>query len=162
MNIFTKAKWWLQDKCEQIRAYFYEEKLKRLYSDYNGDDAYNCGTLKFIWGVKSWDCLSSADACIYTMNDIDICYDRETKKYMLGVETAYMFDDKFAEVEYLDRLLSFFTKYMIDNNLSTEEPYFLWMSNSCTSMEAKTIEELYTNFKIFVEGYKALYGKADE
>jgi hypothetical protein len=33
MNIFTKSKWWLQDKCEQIRAYFYEEKLKKLYSE---------------------------------------------------------------------------------------------------------------------------------
>jgi hypothetical protein len=81
---------------------------------------------------------------------------------MLGVETAYMFEDKIDEVEYLDRLLSYFTKYMTDNNLSTEESYFLWMSNACTSMKADTIEELYTNFKLFVEGYKALYGKADE
>ena len=81
---------------------------------------------------------------------------------MLGVETAYMFDNKLAEVEYLDRLLSYFTKYMVDNNLSTEEPHFLWMSSPYTSMEAKTIEELYTNFRIFVEGYKALYGKVDE
>ena len=162
MSIFQKFKWWLQDKYEPITTYFYEQKLKRLYSDYNGDDAYNCGTLKFIWGVKSFDDLSSADACIYTMNDIDICYDRETKKYMLGVETAYMFDDKLTEVKYLDHLLSCFTEYMTDNGLSTEEPHFLWMSNPCTSMEAETIEELYTNFKIFVEGYKALYGKVDE
>lgn len=162
MNIFTKLKWWLQDKYESIRSYFYEKKLKKLYSDYNGDDECNCGTLKFIWGVKSWDCLSSADVCLYTMNDIDICYDRATRKYMLGVETAYMFKDKLEEVEYLDSLLSYFTKYMTDNNLSTEEPYFLWMGNPCTSMEAETIEELYTNFKLFVEGYKALYEKVDE
>lgn len=159
MSIFTKFKWWLQDKFAPIRTYFYEKKLKRLYPDYNGDDAYNCGTLKFIWGVKSFDDLSSADACIYTMNDIDILYNRETLKYTLGVETAYMFKDKLAEVKYLDSLLSYFTKYMIENNLSTEEPHFLWMSNPCTIMEADTIEELYTNFKLFVEGYKALYGK---
>ena len=89
MNIFQNFKWWLQDRYAQIREYFYERKLKKLYPDYNGDDAYNCGTLKFIWGVKSWDCLTSADACIYTMNDIDICYDRETEKYMLGVERAF-------------------------------------------------------------------------
>ena len=159
MNIFTKFKWWIQDKYEQIRSYFYEEKLKKLYPDYNGDDAYNCGTLKFIWGVKSWDDLCPADTCLYTMNDIDICYDRESQKYMLGIETAYIFKDQFAEVEYLDGLLSYFTKYMTDNNLSTEEPYHLWMSSPCTRMEASTIEELYTNFRIFVEGYKALYGK---
>lgn len=162
MNIFTKFKWWFQDKYEQIQCYFYEQKLKFIYSDYNGDDEYNCGTLKFIWGVKSFDDLSSADACLYTMNDIDICYDRDINKYMLGVETAYIFKNQLAEVEYLDGLLSYFTKYMIDNNLSTEEPYFLWMGNPCTNMEAETIEELYTNFRIFVEGYKALYGKVDE
>jgi hypothetical protein len=162
MSIFQQLQWWLQDKCGQIREYFYERKLKKLYPDYNGDDEYNCGTLKFIWGVKSWDDLCPADTCLYTMNDIDICYDRETKKYMLGVETAYMFKDKLAEVEYLEGLLSCFTKYMMDNNLSTEEPHFLWMSSPCTSMEAKTIAELYTNFRIFVEGYKALYGKVDE
>lgn len=161
MSIFQQLQWWLQDKCGQIREYFYERKLKKLYPDYNGDDEYNCGTLKFIWGVKSWDDLCPADTCLYTMNDIDICYDRETKKYMLGVETAYMFKDKLAEVEYLEGLLSYFTKYMIDNNLSTEEPHFLWMSSPCTSMEAKTIAELYTNFRIFIEGYKALYGKVD-
>ena len=161
MNIFTEFKWRLQDKCEQISYYFYEQKLKKLYPDYNGDDEYNCGTLKFIWGIKSWDCLTSVDVCLYTMNDIDICYDRETKKYMLGIETAYMFKDKLAEVEYLDGLLSYFTKYMTDNNLSTEEPYCFFMSNICTSMTADTIEELYTNFRIFVEGYKSLYRKAD-
>lgn len=159
MNIVKKFKWWLEDKYEDVTRTFYEQKLKRLYPDYNGDDEYNCGALKFIWGVKSWDDLSSADTCMYTMNDIDICYDRATKKYMLGVETAYWFEDKMAEVEYLDGLLSCFTKYMTDNNLSTEEPYSLWMSKPCTSMEAATIEELYTNFKLFVEGYKALYGK---
>ena len=29
----------------------------------------------------------------------------------------------------------------------------LFMSNPCTNMVADTIEELYTNFKIFVDGF---------
>ena len=29
----------------------------------------------------------------------------------------------------------------------------LFMSNLCTSMVADSIEELYTNFKIFVDGF---------
>ena len=31
--------------------------------------------------------------------------------------------------------------------------YSLFMSNPCTSMVADSIEELYTNFKIFVNGF---------
>ena len=42
---------------------------------------------------------------------------------------------------------------MDDNELKKNEPYRLFMSNPCTSMRADTIEELYTNFKIFVAGF---------
>lgn len=110
-------------------------------------------SIKFIWGIKSWDDLSGADACLYTMNDIDITYDKEKNIYMLGVETAYLFKTYGDECQYLKDCLNAFTKYMDDNGLSKNEPYRLWMSNPCTSMEAETIEELYTNFKIFVDGF---------
>lgn len=110
-------------------------------------------TMKFIWGVKSWDDLTGADACLYTMNDIDITYDKEKKIYMLGVETAYLFKTYGDECQYLRDCLKAFTKYMDENGLNKNEPYRLWMNNPCTSMEAETIEELYTNFKIFVDGF---------
>ena len=42
---------------------------------------------------------------------------------------------------------------MDDNGLNKKEPFKLFMSNPCTSMVADTIEELYTNFKIFVDGF---------
>lgn len=108
---------------------------------------------EFIWGVKSWDDLSGADACMYTMNDIDIMYDKKREVYMLGVETAYMFDSYTSECSYLKDCLNAFTKYMDDNNLNKNVRYMLFMSNPCTSMEAESIEELYTNFKIFVDGF---------
>ena len=113
-------------------------------------------TMEFIWGVKSWDDLSGADACLYTMNDIDITYDKEKKIYMLGVETAYLFKTYGDERQYLKDCLKAFTKYMDDNGLNKNEPYRLWMSNPCTNMEAESIEELYTNFKIFVNGFCSL------
>ena len=109
--------------------------------------------MKFIWGIKSWDDLSGCDACIYTMNDIDIIYDKKKKEYMLGIETAYYFENHAAECDYLRRCLNAFTKYMDDNGLDKNKSYILFMNSPCTSMVADSIEELYTNFKIFVDGF---------
>lgn len=130
----------------------YLEEMNKKYGDY----ALETDDYKFIWGVKSWDDLSGADACMYTMNDIDIIYDKKRKVYRLGIETAYTFDNHAAECRYLKKCLNAFTKYMDDNRLNKNESYNLFMSNPCTSMKAETIEELYTNFKIFVNGYCSL------
>lgn len=35
--------------------------------------------MKFVWGVKSWDDLTGQDVCMYTMNDIDITYNKKSK-----------------------------------------------------------------------------------
>lgn len=127
----------------------YNEEMDKKY----GDCALENDDMKFIWGVKSWDDLSSHGACIYTMNDIDIVYDKKEKKYMLGIETAYGFKTHAAECEYLQDCLKAFTKFMDDNGLEKNKPYPLFFSNPCTSMETESIEELYTNFKIFVDGF---------
>lgn len=142
--------------CDRINDYFVCKK----YDDYYIDE-YETKDMKFIWGVKSWDDLTGADACLYTMNDIDITYDKSRKVYMLGVETAYLFKTYGDECQYLRDCLNAFTKYMDDNGLNKNEPYRLWMSNPCTNMEAETIEELYTNFKIFVDGFCNLDIEAD-
>lgn len=125
----------------------YNKEMDKKYGDHTleNDD------IKFIWGVKSGDDLS--DANLYTMNDIDIVYDKKKSEYMLGVETAYLFDSFEAECNYLMDCLNAFTKYMDDNGLKKNEPYTLFMSDTCTSMAAKSIEELYVNFKIFVDGF---------
>ena len=60
-------------KTYNIKNYLQVRKYKRLYPDYV-DDEYNCGSLKFIWGIKSWDDLTGKDASLFTMNDIDIIY----------------------------------------------------------------------------------------
>lgn len=118
---------------------------------------YDDGDNKFIWGVKSTDDLSMTPACLYTMNDIDIVYSREKKRYVLGIETAYWFVDKLGEVKYLSSLLEAFTRYMNGHGLSTNDTYKFWMSQPSKLFEGETIPELYTNFRIFVEGYKTLY-----
>ena len=141
------------DEFRSERAWRKEEKYTKEMDEKYGDCSLETDDIKFIWGVKSWDDLSGADACLYTMNDIDITYDKKKKEYMLGIETAYLFKTHAAECEYLRDCLRAFTNYMDDNGLNKEEPFRLFMSNPCTSMVADTIEELYTNFKIFVDGF---------
>lgn len=145
---------------EKISEYKYQKemaKYRKLYSDFTEETAYDNGKIKFIWGRKSADDLCQEDACLYTMNDIDITYSRKDKRYMLGIETAYWFENKVDEVKYLERLLYEFTLYMQLNQLAIDEPYRFWMAQPQTLLIAESIPELYTNFKIFVEGYKALY-----
>lgn len=127
----------------------YLKDMDKKYGNYALETDEN----KFIWGVKSWDDLTGKDACMLTMNDIDIIYDKKRQKYMLGIETAYIFRSHADECDYLRGCLRAFTKYMDDNGLKRNEPYVLYMCNPCTSMIADSIEELYTNFKIFVDGF---------
>lgn len=158
MNIYEKLKWIIEDKIYKVKHYFEVKKCKKLYSDYD-DNEYNIGSLKHIWGIKSWDDLSiGEDTNLYTMNDIDITYDRESKLYMLGIETAYIFKDRKSECKYLKRLLEAFTKYMIDNNYSINYDTCLFFRTPTINSSAESIEELYMNFKIFVEGYCSIYG----
>ena len=130
----------------------YNEKMKERY----GDCSLETDDFKFIWGIKSYDDLSCTDACLYTMNDIDIIYDKKKKEYILGIETAYLFKTYNDECKYLSDCLKAFTKYMDDNGLNKNEPFRLFMNNPCTNMVANSIEELYINFKIFVNGYLTL------
>ena len=138
------------------RAWRKEEKyIKEMDKEY-GDYTLETDDLKFIWGVKSFDDLSSSNACLYTMTDTDIIYDKKKKEYILGIETAYLFKTYNDECKYLSDCLKAFTKYMDDNGLNKNEPFRLFMNNPCTNMVANSIEELYTNFKIFVNGYLTL------
>lgn len=94
------------------------------------------------------------------MNDIDITYDRDTKLYYLGVETAYIFKDINAECKYLKQLLKSFSRFMDDNEYDKNYYINLYMRDVSTSTSATSIEGLYANFKIYVEGYCAVYEKS--
>lgn len=153
--MFKKLWWGILFRYKNARQKRLIRVYKKKYPDYI-DDEYNCGNLKFIWGIKSYDDMSSSDANMWTMNDIDICYDRDTNEYMLGIETVYIFKDTFAECEYYDRLLKSFNKYMQDNGLDTEQNYCTFLSNLDLSLKANSIEELYTRFKIIVTGLCAV------
>ena len=144
-----------------VQDWFDEQNLKRKYKDYT-PSKYDNGHYKFIWGVKSDIDYSGVAPSLYSMNDIDICFDRDNQEYVLGIETAYWFEDRNGEIKYLEHLLKLFTEYMTENGYNTDERFIFWMSTPTTSLKAKTIPELYTNFKIFISGYKSVYDNGKE
>lgn len=135
----------------------YYQKMTEKY----GNPALEDDDFKFIWGIKSWDDLSGSDTNLFTMNDIDIIYDKNSKQYMLGVETAYVFKDYEDECKYLQDCLNAFTKYMDDNGLNKEEKPMLFMSCPAIEITADSIEDLYMNFKMFVNGFCSLAVKEE-
>lgn len=153
--MFKKLCWEILFRYKNAQQKRLIRVYKKKYPDYI-DDEYNCDNLKFIWGIKSYDDMSSSDANMWTMNDIDIYYDRDTKQYSLGVETIYMFDDTQAEYAYYNSLLESFTKYMKENGLDTERNYCTFCSGLDLSLKADSIEELYARFKIAVTGLCAV------
>lgn len=86
---------------------------------------------------------------IYNLSS-EISY-RKENKYCEKMNEKY--GDYAAECRYLRKYLDAFTRYMDDHHLNKSEKFMLFMHNPCTTMEADSVEELYTNFKIFVDGY---------
>lgn len=139
------------------KSYKKEEKYNTAMNKKYGNCFLETDDFKFIWGLKSWYDLSSSDVNMFTMNDIDIIYDKQKKKYILGIETAFNFKNYEADCEYLKGCLKAFTKYMDNNGLNKNKPYCLFMSNLGADMvTASTIEDLYTNFRILVNGFCTL------
>lgn len=155
-KFFEDIRWNLEAKLYNYREYVANKKYKKPYPDYE-DNEFNCGSLKHIWGIKSWDDLTGRDSSLRTLNDIDITFDRESKLYMLGIETIYEFENKDAECKYLKILLDAFKIYMDDNGYSKD--HNLSLRCGSTESSAETIEELYIHFKIFVDGYCSVYDK---
>lgn len=113
---------------------------------------------ELIWGIKSYDDLSSSKvASLYTMNDIDITYDKESKKYYLGIETIYDFEDKEDSAKrYIVGLFNELTKWMINSGFDTNYKPLLWEVFTDFLGEHHgfdSVEALYGSFKVLVNGF---------
>lgn len=162
MRVLFTVKNWLSCKLQEWKIRHRERKYRRKYSDFHSLDNSDDGNYKFIWGVKSPNDLCQSEACLHTINDIELLYSRDAQKYILNIETAYWLETKKNEISYLEQLLEDFTKYMKEQGLNTQDPYRFWMSDPDSLFEGDMISEVYTGFRIFVEGYKALYGQQGE
>lgn len=145
--------------------------LKKLFNKFNSylttiQDCYLNYCLSeeekwnFIWGIKSSDDLNEgSEATLYTLNDFDICYNKENKKYIISLETFYEFEKGIKDQQnYLLNILSCFTDWMKQNNLNTNLIIPLdciFTMGSGNFYEFDTIEELYAYFKLLVNGFCA-------
>lgn len=129
------------------------------YPDYV-DNEFNQGRLKHIWGVKSSIDSRSKEPNMYTLNDIEIVYDRKNKLYFLHMQTPSC-ESKKEERGYLQSLLLSFKNFMDDNGYDTYyQKKFLYSLPNVNS-HAESIEELYINFKLYVEGYCSVYRRGE-
>lgn len=136
-----------------------KKQCRKLYPDWR-DDEFNCGVLKYIWGVDL-SC-PSKQTSFYDLTDMDIMYNRETNKYLLSVDCNTSPIDKGVCAKYLEDLLSAFNKFM-----KTQDPFInidIELSDLIIGdiTQADTLEELYLKFRIFVEGYKRVYAKKSQ
>ena len=121
---------------------------------------YETRSLKFIWGVKSYDDITSVDANLYTMNDIDLIYFKDENKYSLGIETIYEFEKEEYKLNYLRDCLDAFTVFMKENGYDTEtKPFWIDVFTYGWNMNTHfdSIEDCYATFKMLVNGYCSLY-----
>lgn len=139
-----------------------EKIVEEYYNDYNEDFTEN-SSMKFIWGLKSYDDLSSCYANLETMNDIELIYLKDEKKYILDVETVYMFNSKEDEKEYFKTLLDKFTKWMEEQGYNTnstlnqyDDMYEIFSGYININTHFNTIENAYLTFKLLVNEYLTL------
>ena len=156
-------KWFPFNVIDKIASEILWKRADKYYKDFNEDYTEN-NDMKFIFGVMSWDDLSSAtEPNLLTMNDFDLIYLKDEKKYILGIETAYKFKDKQSEKEYLQELLNKFTKWMQDNGFNTDsslnsygDMFEVFTDGININSHFDTIEDAYRTFKLLVNGYLTL------
>lgn len=123
------------------------------------ENPFCCGDEEFIWGVVSADDMSdgSNGACFYTMNDIDLTYNKVRKKFSLSIETIYQFTSPVGESTYLLNLLRVFTDWMHQNNHPTDFSLTLADVFHCRWNEFDTISHAYAWFKFMVGAFVAKF-----
>ncbi len=114
-------------------------------------------TYEFIYGIKSYDDLSPGnEANLYTMNDLDIIYNKKTNKYTIGIETIYSFSNgRKREQEYIKNLLNKFTEWMLSKGYNINKYISLYdvFTYKNINSEFDSIEDLYAYFKMLVNGF---------
>ncbi len=115
------------------------------------------GNLEFIWGIKSMDDESLAESANFnTLNDLDIIYDTEKKKYFISIETIYEFDDKENGLKiYMNKLYNQFTLWSKENSIDTNykiDLYDIMHDGVDFDSGFDSIPQLYGYFKIIVRG----------
>ena len=128
-----------------------KKRCKKLYPDWK-DDEYNCGPLRYVWGIQH----NGEDTNNFnTLNDLDIYFNRDTKKYILSLDTMVIMSPE-QTMNHLEFLLGKFSKLIGDILECSFNPYELNVYDAGELFIADSLTELYYKFKIFVNGFKEL------
>lgn len=153
-------------KKELRRANKEKKRCKKLYEDWV-DDEFNCGPNKFIFGVISPDnkymleAPQKGIANFYTLNNLQIYYNRDTQKYLLDID-CYGYDIDVGVIPYLTDLLKKFKNFIethnniINLNHLIDENIFQYLGDMSNYWQANDLITLYYKFYIFVIGYKQM------
>lgn len=130
------------------------EALADFYTELNEDCTEN-DSQKLIWGIKSCDDWSDSPCNLLTMNDFEIVYLKDKKKYIFSVETIYEFKEGYeGETAYLKNILDKFTNWMKENGYHTERKIRIWQFGKVNlNCEFDSIEDVYATFRYMVEGF---------
>ena len=126
------------------------KRNRNYYDTFNNDYTEN-EDVKYIFGVISYDDLTSNKPNLLTMNDLDVIYNKHNRTYSWSVEYIYYLPNREGKKKYIKRLLKCFTKFMKEHNYDTELDGFYTTFTGVTEFD--TLEECYANFKYCVNGY---------
>jgi hypothetical protein len=112
----------------------------------------------FVFGIVAQDNMSdSTEANLYTLNDLELVYNKKDNTYHLSIETIYKFlQGKKGEILYLKRLLKQFEDWMKSNNYNINydiELYEMFTKGKNLTCDFVSVEEAFAYFKILVNGY---------
>lgn len=114
------------------------------------EDCFN--NLEHIWGIPS----SGTECNIFTLNDFDITYLKDRKKYIMELESIYDFETSDDERKYIVDICNKFTDWMDEkgyNRYKKLDFYDLFCKNCSIKSEFDTIEDLYAVFAMLVRTY---------
>ena len=152
----------------RLKSFIEIQKANHFYNEFKKTNEAINNRFKFIWGVPSDDELAPNDLNIFSLTDFSIIYDNEEQKYFMSIETIYEFKNGIkGEIAYLRYILEKFEKWLQDNNydinsIQTHYSTVLQKWGACDETKYDSILELYSHFKIMVEGYTILYKEKTE
>ena len=129
-------------RAKQLRKY-----CKKHFPDWR-DDEYNCGDLKFLWGLTA-GCDAAAAPSFCTNNIAVFYYSRIYKKYYLDIDFSCK-NNKEA-IKMLDYVYHHFYLYVLNHNLpkkiiKLQTPFELTLTGDSEM-------EVLSKFKILLDGY---------